>query len=76
MSEVAHDDKAYIGRLKSEVWALRQDLAVARQRAFQECWDKVNSLIVHGPIENSHRHSERNGLILATNAIRALIDAG
>lgn len=42
-----------------------------RREAIEECWNAVNALIRHGELPYD-QHEQRNGLVLATNAIRIL----
>ena len=42
--------------------------AISRER--EACWKAVNDLIKHGELAEPY-HSQRNGLVLASNAIRA-----
>lgn len=43
-------------------------IAVSAER--ESCWNAVNDLIKHGELAEPY-HSQRNGLVLASNAIRA-----
>ena len=41
------------------------------ERERKECWNEINGMIVHGelPGNGTDKQAERNGLVLASNAI-------
>lgn len=47
-----------------------EQLCVLLEQERQACWDAINKYIKSGPLPEP-AHSERNGMILAANIIRA-----
>lgn len=45
--------------------------------SLETCWEQINNMIKKGNLhgDGTDKHAERNGLILASNAIGVLIDA-